>query len=67
VAVRARSREHQLCLRSSAIASSRGYWLAGRQAGHTADEHVGVVADVEFFEQRVQQPSGQRKTARAFG
>jgi hypothetical protein len=41
--------------------------LAGRQAGHTADEHVEVVADVEFFEQRVQQPSGPRKTARALG
>jgi len=41
--------------------------LAGRLAGHTADEHVEVVADVEFFEQRVQQPSRQRKTARAFG
>ena len=41
--------------------------LAGGLAGHTADEHVEVVADVEFFEQRVQQPSRQRKTARAFG
>ena len=41
--------------------------LAGGQAGHTADEHVEVVADVEFFEQRVQQPSRQREAARAFG
>ena len=40
--------------------------LAGGLVGHTADEHVEVVADVEFFEQRVQQPSRQRKTARAF-
>jgi hypothetical protein len=43
-------------------------WILSRgQAGHTADEHVEVVADVEFFEQRVQQPSRQPKTARAFG
>ena len=41
--------------------------LAGGLAGHTADEHVEVVADVEFFEQRVQQPSRQHKAARAFG
>jgi len=41
--------------------------LAGGQAGHTADEHVEVVTDVKFFEQGVQQPAGQRKTARAFG
>jgi hypothetical protein len=41
--------------------------LAGGLAGHTADEHVEVVADVEFFEQRMQQPSRQRKTSRAFG
>ena len=41
--------------------------LAGGQAGHTADEHVEVVADVEFLEQRVQQPSRQRQTASAFG
>jgi len=41
--------------------------LAGGLADHTADEHVEVVADVEFFEQRVQQPSRQRETARAFG
>ena len=32
VAVRARSRGHQLCLRSSATASSRRYWLAGWRA-----------------------------------
>ena len=41
--------------------------LAGGLADHTADEHVEVVADVEFFEQRVQQPSRQREAARAFG
>ena len=41
--------------------------LAGGQAGHTADEHVEVVADVEFFEQRVQQPARPRETARTFG
>ena len=41
--------------------------LAGGQAGHTADEHVEVVTDVEFFEQGVQQPSRQREAARAFG
>jgi hypothetical protein len=41
--------------------------LAGRQAGHTADEHVEVVADVEFFEQGMQQAPRQRKTVRAFG
>jgi hypothetical protein len=40
--------------------------LAGGQAGHTADEHVEVVADVEFFEQCVQQPARQREAARAF-
>ena len=37
--------------------------LAGGQAGHTTDEHVEVVADMEFFEQRVQQPSRQREAA----
>jgi hypothetical protein len=31
--------------------------LAGGKAGHTADEHVEVVADVQFFEQGVQQPA----------
>jgi len=41
--------------------------LAGGRAGHTADEHVEVVTDVKFFEQRLQQPSRQRKTGRAFG
>ena len=41
--------------------------LAGGLAGHTADEHVEVVADVEFFEQRMEQPSRQHKAARAFG
>ena len=41
--------------------------LAGGQAGHTADEHVEVVADMEFFEQRVQQPPRQREAGCAFG
>jgi hypothetical protein len=27
--------------------------LAGGQAGHTADEHVEVVVDVQFVEQRI--------------
>jgi hypothetical protein len=34
---------------------------------HTPDEHVEVVADVEFFEQRVQQPARQREAVRPFG
>jgi hypothetical protein len=43
-------------------------WILSRgQAGHTADEHVEVVADVEFFEQRVQQPVRPREAVRAFG
>jgi hypothetical protein len=41
--------------------------LAGRLAGHTADEHVEVVADVEFFEQRMQQPPRKDKAVGAFG
>jgi hypothetical protein len=41
--------------------------LAGGQAGHRTDEHVEVVADVEFFEQRVQQPPRQGETVRPFG
>ena len=41
--------------------------LAGGKAGHTADEHVEVVTDVEFFEQRVKQPARQHEIARAFG
>jgi hypothetical protein len=40
--------------------------LAGRQTRHTADEHVEVVADVEFFEQQVQQARVQRETAGRF-
>jgi hypothetical protein len=33
-------------------------WILPRgQAGHTADEHVEVVTDLEFFEERVQQPA----------
>jgi hypothetical protein len=34
---------------------------------HTPDEHVEVVADVELFEQRVQQLVRQRETVRSFG
>jgi hypothetical protein len=41
--------------------------LAGGQAGHRTDEHVEVVADVEFFEQCVQQPARQREAGCAFG
>ena len=41
--------------------------LAGWRASYTSDEHVEVVADVEFFDQRMQQPSRQHKVARAFG
>ena len=40
--------------------------LAGGLAGHTSDEHVEVVADVEFFEQQVQQSTRQSEAARAF-
>jgi hypothetical protein len=41
--------------------------FARGEVGHTPDEHVEVVADVEFFEQRVQQPARQRETVRPFG
>ncbi len=42
-------------------------WVMARgQAGHTADERVEVVADVKFFEQRLQQLARQHKTAHAF-
>ena len=41
--------------------------LAGGLARDTADEHVEVVADVEFFEQCVQQPARQWEAVRAFG
>ena len=41
--------------------------LAGRHTAHSADEHVEVVADVEFFEQGVQQPARPREAVRAFG
>ena len=37
--------------------------LAGGKAGHTADEHVEVVTDVQFFEQGVQQPARPFETA----
>ena len=36
-------------------------------ASHTRDEHVEVIADVEFFEQGLQQPARPRETVRAFG
>jgi hypothetical protein len=43
-------------------------WILSRgQAGHTADERVEVVADVEFFEERVHQPARQHEAACAFG
>jgi hypothetical protein len=43
-------------------------WVLTRgQVGHTPDEHVEVVTDVEFFEQRVQQPARPRETVRPFG
>ena len=66
---RGRSRE---VLRTPAVSQEQRdgeqpWVLAGGLAGHTADEHVEVVADVEFFEQRMQQPSRQHKAARAFG
>ncbi len=41
--------------------------FARGEGGHTPDEHVEVVADVEFFEQRVQQPVAPRETVRPFG
>ena len=55
---RGRSRE---VLRTPAVSQEQRdgeqpWVLAGGLAGHTPDEHVEVVADVEFFEQRVQQP-----------
>ena len=48
------------------MASSRGYWLAGWRDTRP-NEHVEVVADVEFFEQRLQQPSRLHKAPGAFG
>ncbi len=39
--------------------------LAGGQTGHRPDEHVEVVADVEFFKEGVQQPTRQGETVRA--
>jgi hypothetical protein len=53
------SQEHRYCEQAGIFA--RG------QVGHTPDEHVEVVADVEFFEQRVQQPARPRETVRPFG
>jgi hypothetical protein len=53
------SQEHRYCEQAGIFA--RG------EVGRTSDEHVEVVADVEFFEQRVQQPARQRETLRAFG
>jgi hypothetical protein len=43
-------------------------WVLTRgQVGHTANEHVEVLTDVEFFEQRVEQPVRQGETVGAFG
>jgi hypothetical protein len=43
-------------------------WVLTRgQVGHTPNEHVEVLTDVEFFEQRVEQPARPRETAGAFG
>ena len=66
---RGRSRE---VLRTRAVSQEQRdreqpWVLAGRLAGHTADEHVEVVADVEFFEQRMQQPPRKDKAVGAFG
>jgi hypothetical protein len=41
--------------------------FARGEVAHTPDEHVEVVADVEFFEQCVQQPARPRETVRPFG
>jgi hypothetical protein len=41
--------------------------LARGLVGHTADEHVEVVANVEFFEKAAQQLSRQHKAVRTFG
>ena len=38
------------------MASSRGYWLAGRREVRT-DEPIEVVGDVEFFEEDVEEPT----------
>lgn len=40
--------------------------LAGGQTAQWADEHVEVVADVELFEQQVQQSTRQGEAARSF-
>src|SRR5262245_59944355 len=40
--------------------------LTNRLAGDRTDEQIDVIADVEFFEQRVQQPSRPHETVRAF-
>ena len=43
-------------------------WVLSRgQAGHTADERVEVVTNVEFFEERVQQPARQHEAVRTVG
>jgi hypothetical protein len=43
-------------------------WVLTRgRVGHTPDEHVEVIADVEFFEQCVQQPAREREAIGAFG
>ena len=54
---KSRRRSRQL-LRTPAVSQEQRdgeqpWVLAGGLAGHTADEHVEVVADVEFFEQRM--------------
>jgi hypothetical protein len=66
-----RGRSHQV-LRTPAVSQKQRdreeAWILPRgQAGHTADERVEVVADVEFFEQRMQQPPRQHKAASALG
>ena len=42
-------------------------WILTRaQVGHTPDEHVEFVADMEFFEQRMQLPARERGAVGAF-
>ncbi len=41
--------------------------LTRGQVGHTPDEHVEVVAGMEFFEQRMEQPAREREAVGAFG
>jgi hypothetical protein len=37
--------------------------LPRRRAGHTSDEHIELLADVEFLEQRVEQRARPREAA----